>query len=331
MAANREPAPHRPVVAPLDDLVDDWVRAGLISTEQGAALRRHTGADALADLAERPARRRSLAIEALGYLGGMIVVVAALLLTSMFWDRMTDAVRLGILVVVAVGVLAAGAAVPSAGRGANSRLRTVLWLAATAASAGAIGLAVAEYTALDGARSTLVTAAGTFVIAAILWLVHRVLLQQVATFVALVVATSAAFATVDEQATPGFAIWVIGACWLALGQLRWLQPRGAVRVLGAVTALGGLLFSVDMDSGIVLGLVTATGLVVFAVLVTDLPLLIVGAIGMLAYVQIAMVTWLDNSLAAVVALLLIGLGLVAVALWVARRRPGRVRGGVGAG
>jgi len=312
-------APDQPAV-PLERLVQDWERAGLISGEQGKALLTH----ATPDTRVRPSARSrpptaALAVEALGYLGGTIVVVAALLLASMFWDRLGDAAQVGLLTAVGVALVGGGCAVPHARSGPNARLRSALWLAGTIAVAGALGIGVDAYTGLDGAWNSLAVASGTFAVALGLWLWHRVLAQQLAMAAAAVLIAATAVAAIDGQSTPGYAIWVAGACWFLLGQLGWLQPTTTVRALGASTAFGGLLFAVDHDAGIVLGLASAAAVVAFAVAVTDLSLLVTGALGTLVYVQIAMSSWLHNSLLAVLALLVIGVGLVGIAVRVARR------------
>ena len=87
-----------------------WTAAGLISADQARRLRE----------AERDARatreraRSSLVPEALGYLGGVVVVVGAALLADRFWSDLGTTWRLVVLGLAAVGLVTAGAFVPRA-------------------------------------------------------------------------------------------------------------------------------------------------------------------------------------------------------------------------
>ena len=68
---------HRGSSQPLPDLLEQWVAAGLLSAAQAAAIERHeSGADrSVATRAGAPGP--SLVVEALGYVGGLVMVVGA--------------------------------------------------------------------------------------------------------------------------------------------------------------------------------------------------------------------------------------------------------------
>ena len=68
-----------------------------------------------------------------------------------------------------------------------------------------------------------------------------------------------------------------------------------------------------------LALVTVAAMVTLAVLSRDLLVLVVGAWGALQTLPSAINTWFPGQLAAAAALLVAGTGLVAAAIWVARR------------
>jgi hypothetical protein len=76
--------------AELQELLDRWVVAGLITTEQAERIRSQefgVPARPAASSLGAPAavRGTSLMTEALGYLGGVLVVIAAGLLTARMW------------------------------------------------------------------------------------------------------------------------------------------------------------------------------------------------------------------------------------------------------
>lgn len=81
---NRHPAPSQS----LSDVLQEWVDAGLITNEQSGAIRQHEAKPherrAALTLAPSPAIGPSLVVEALGYLGGVVMVVGAGILVGLF-------------------------------------------------------------------------------------------------------------------------------------------------------------------------------------------------------------------------------------------------------
>ena len=90
----------RTVVAPQIDvfaLLEGWVSNGTITTEQAARMRVDIADVAPPSAGVREAvRGSSLVTEALGYLGGVIILVASGLVTSWFWADVSTLVRLGL-------------------------------------------------------------------------------------------------------------------------------------------------------------------------------------------------------------------------------------------
>src|SRR5690242_4539755 len=87
-------------------LVEHWVDEGLVSEEQADRM--------LADVrAGNESRVTSgLLVEAFAYLGGVVVLVAALVLAARYWADLGFGVRLLLVGTCALLLLAAGAAVP---------------------------------------------------------------------------------------------------------------------------------------------------------------------------------------------------------------------------
>ena len=118
--ATRSPTtPSLVDVGEITELVDRWAAKGLIDQTQAQRMR--------ADLAVLPRlggpgtphRAGSVVVEALGYLGGVIMGVGALLIAAQYWGDLGTGWRLGIVAGTAAVLLLAGLLTPS-GRGPRS-------------------------------------------------------------------------------------------------------------------------------------------------------------------------------------------------------------------
>ncbi|WP_214403811.1 DUF2157 domain-containing protein, partial [Pseudonocardia lacus] len=114
-----EQSPPPAVVA---GLLRRWVDGGLITAEQAGRIRDAEGLDGTAprDAAGAPAgegapphRGASLVAEGLGYVGGALVLVAAVLIAGTFWDALGAGGRLALVLVAAGLLLGVGAAAPA--------------------------------------------------------------------------------------------------------------------------------------------------------------------------------------------------------------------------
>jgi hypothetical protein len=163
--------------SPLRDLLDRAVAAGILSTDQAAAV---------AALDAQPAagaRRGAVVAEVLGYVGGALAVVAALFLGAELWDELGAWPRVLLLGGVAAACLVGGAAL--GGRvGAPGRLGGFLWAAAVVAVAGTAGVGSDGLFDVRPGTAALVAACAALVVAAVLWWWRPAVLQHVATFTA---------------------------------------------------------------------------------------------------------------------------------------------------
>src|SRR5690606_1538260 len=117
-------------------LVQRWVTAGIISSDQAQRIR----AD-LATVAPAATRPVSLVAEGLVYLGGVIVVVGLALVLGMSWDQLTPAGKVGVAGGIWLALTLAGALIPAQRLGATgARLRAVLWTGASIAVLAGLGL-----------------------------------------------------------------------------------------------------------------------------------------------------------------------------------------------
>jgi hypothetical protein len=200
-------------------------------------------------------------------------------------------------------------------------LRSVLWLLATAGTGAFFALFADRPLKLDGPAVGLVASSGAAVLAAVLWWRLPVLAQQAA-FVILtsLVASTAVAQLTDRPQLPGLAVWGTGVVWFALGWRAIVTPRRPVLALGAAVALIGTLMMLPADAGNVLAICTLVAVVVVAVVIRDLLLLGVGALGALNILPTVVTEWFPGRLAAPLVLLAVGALLVTAAVYVAKGR-----------
>ena len=341
------------LIAPDDlrDSIDKWLTDGIITAEQAEAMRsdlqsrlgqspsvRALGADAAPAHLEvsappHPEHRTSLLIEALGYLGGVIILTAIILVVSQFWEDFSVPVRLSTIGAVSVLLLLAGIVVPQSLGGPGIRLRSVLWLGATMGWAGLLAFTGDEYLDLTDERLGLFVAGLTLPVAGILWFLHRQSLQHLAFIISLVAAAATGAAmlpspegTVESSSLPGAMAWGVGVAWFLLAWGGIVKPRALGLALGSIIAVFAAMITMGGDSGTeawpgaALMLITLAALVTVAVLFRDFMLLVIAAIGALQGMPIAMSIFFPGVLWAALALLVIGAALIAAAIVIARSR-----------
>jgi hypothetical protein len=316
--------------ADLPALLDRWVAAGVITAEQAARMRADAGLPAQLTVIPPPAQppRTPLVVEALGYLGGVIILVASVLLTAQYWSDLSTGMHVTVVAVAALILVLGGFAVPERLGMPGARLRAVLWLAATGATAGFFALLASESFDWHDEDVAQLATAGAAVLAAALWWRRRSsILQQAALMVSLAGTAAAGTAqlhsTVDQL--PGVAIWGVGAVWFLLGWGGLLRPRRVATAFGSVGLLVGSTITTLGDAGsndaaIAFALLTVAAILALALLFRDLVLLAVGAWGALQTLPGAINEWFPNELAAPLVLLGFGAALVVAALYIARRR-----------
>ncbi|MGE3286740.1 MAG: DUF2157 domain-containing protein [Pseudonocardia sp.] len=304
---------------PLAERLRRWVRLELITDEQA---RRILEAEEGGGAAPAPARAVSPVAEALGYVGGVLVLVAALILAGRYWAEIAVAGRVAIVLGAAVLLLGIGAAVPQ-GQDAGRRLRAVTWTLSVVALGVAVGLFADEVLELRAELVTLVAGALCAGYAGALWWRQRVALLHLALVTALVVVVGSAASLLpgDDGEVAGLAVWGAGVVWLLLGWGGLVPPWQAADVSGAAAAIIGSLVTLDETWGVVPALVTTVGLVAAGVAVRDLWLTGMGTIATLMIVPALSQRWFPETLAAPLTLLVAGALLVTVAL----RLIGRAR------
>ncbi|GAA1974903.1 hypothetical protein GCM10009798_40180 [Nocardioides panacihumi] len=328
---------------PSDALVDSWARDGLVSPEQAEALKRDLRirrAAGTPGAAPGSPRRQpavsSLVVEGLGYLGGAIIVAAVMVLAANYWDDLSGPTR-----VAAAGAAAAGltftAVLVGDGRGAPARVRSVLLAAAVVALGGFAAILASQLGVEDGLDVATIAALCASAYALVLWWRFPTVLQQMTTLVALLVAAACVTATLGgPDGLPGVAVWTVGVVWMVLAWGGLLRPRALAEALGAAAAVFGAMLTMSTDAGTVFAVSTAFLLVAWALVVRNLLMLAVGALGVLQSTAGAVARWFPGRTAAPVVLLAVGAALVGAAILLARRSAtsgaaDRPRGGVADG
>jgi LPXTG-motif cell wall-anchored protein len=118
----------------------------------------------------------------------------------------------------------------------------------------------------------------------------------------------------------GIATWVLALAWgIAVSRGR-LVPAPIGMLLSGAGALAGAAITMDHSAGVLLALATVTGLFACGVLMHQIPLIGIGAVGTIYVIPDAAHRYLPGSVAASLAVAVVGLALLGAALWLARQR-----------
>jgi hypothetical protein len=299
----------------LDDNLERWRAGGLISREQVDAITEF-------EAAARP-DRSSLIAEVLGYLGGALAIVALWVFMAEYWNDLESWAQLALIGVLTLAFLAAGAWARTSSSEAVRRLASFLWFLSVAGVAG--WFAVLSTGSLDASSKAVALwiTVPAFVVALVLWLPFRKLLQVVA----LVGAAHAVVLSALAQVEPvpfdwfGMIIWGIGTACVLLAWGDVLEPTGTSYGLGIVAILlGPSMAGTGLDQAwpLWLGLLTAAALLVASISLREMVLLVGGAGAVFVFLPQLIFTYFRDTLGVPVALFLSGVLLIAVALLVAR-------------
>jgi Predicted membrane protein (DUF2157) len=318
----------------LDELLRRWVAEGWIEAEQATRIRAEEGARTQASVPGQPGhasvpapaevpRRAPLVVEALGYLGGLLAIVAGFVAVNELWPGIPTGAELAFAAAGAVALGAAATMMRTDGTPALARLRSVLWLMSTACLVAFIGVLAAQVWDLSPAVTALVAAGGATPYAALLWWRTRAPLQQVATFAGAATVVGVGIASVAPSLDawgPGLGIWVLSAAWGVTAHLGYLVPRDTGYLAAAIGLLIGAQMTMQEAAGHVLAVATVLGLLAAGVVLRRVWVLALGALGVLVVVPQTAARYLPQSVAAPLAVFCVGLCLLGVALWLARAR-----------
>lgn len=216
-----------------------WVEAGLIDDDGAARIVAWEAAQKpLAGGANRPG-----AMEALLYLGLVVLGAGTFSLLAQGWDELESWARVASLAAPFVLLLIAGGAMHLSKDAQIQRGSQAAWFVAVAAFAGLLAVSVEEYGPgiSDQAGWMMAIATATLVVASALWVMNPSHAQVLA------LAGSAAFVAETIGAFPddystrysGMAMFVAGAAGLALAEPGWLVPRSSARLFFSILLVLG--------------------------------------------------------------------------------------------
>jgi hypothetical protein len=304
-----------------------WTAAGLITAEQAAAIEAsETAVEPASAAPAKDGSRIPFVVEALGYVGGALAVVAGFIATADLWRDMSRGALEGFAAAGCLVLLAGGAALRSADDLAFGRLRSVLWLLSAACLTAFCAL-LGDDQSNDDEKLVVIVALITaaYLLALHLW--HRSLLLVIALFVALAVAAGAFSVAIDDDDAwqVGLAVWLLAVVWsAAAGRVPGLSPVDGVWLSGIAGAFVGAQLMMTRDLGHLVAVVTVAAVIVAGTLLRRTWMLALGTLGVLVVVPQTATEFLPDSVGAPVAVFAVGAGLVAIAVWLARR-PGRRR------
>ncbi|HEY7429339.1 MAG TPA: hypothetical protein VH641_01260 [Streptosporangiaceae bacterium] len=282
--------------------------------------------------APRAGSRTPLAVEALGYLGGALAIIAGIVAVQQLQLDITAAGELGFAGVTAAALAAGGAVTPAGREPAFARLRSVLWVLAVIAVAAFTGVLCDQILHLPGDGTATVTGAVSTCCAAVLWRQSKTAPLHLTLFCAAAVTVGSAVAWADAGLRswgPGLAIWALSGLWAVAVERGVLIPAWAGNLAAGAGLLLGAELTMEIGAGHVLAIATVLALLAAGVAARRGWLLIFGVIGVIQVTPQTVGRYLPSSAATPLVLLAAGLVLLAAALWVARRHRRRGRGEAG--
>ncbi|MGN6790949.1 MAG: DUF2157 domain-containing protein [Streptosporangiaceae bacterium] len=305
----------------LREQLQRWTEAGLIDADQAGRIE----AAEVAHLHGQRRRRLPLVAEVLGYLGAVLAVTAIAVAMRQVWTHVPPAAWLTFTAVLSIGLLIAGVLVSTGEEPAFGRLRSVLWLLATASAAGCIAVLTGRILHLADTSVALSAAAAWLTCAIPLWWRTRSAVQQVALFGGAIALAETGLDRLYPHAETlgyGFILWGLAAGWGIATARGYLMPRITGLVLSGAGALTGATIAMTTDNaaGQVLALLTVAGLLTAGVAAHRVLLIGIGSAGTLYVIPAVATRYLPGSLAAPLAVAMVGLVLFGVAMWLARHR-----------
>lgn len=297
--------------------LERWVGAGLVSEEQARAI----DAYEQSQLDARPLPRVSPAIEALAYVGGVLVAVGAAMLVGQVWDDLGVGGRIGVLAAAAVLTGVVGSVVGESDP-VTWRLRGFLSALSTAGTVGAAGLFAFEVLDLSGAPVALVGAGVGTVVTGAYWQLRDRPIQHLLTFVGLAVATGTGIAWAGGGgAIIGLALWLLGGGWAWLAWRHRIPPAIVGFPLGAALTLVACGFVGSQVEWLapLLGLATAVAWVGAGVARDESVVLAPGVVGVFMYLPWTLGYFFGDTYGAPAVAMLSGSVLLGVVVLLVRR------------
>ncbi len=262
-----------------------WMDAGLIERETAERIEvwEQAQSPARSDAAERPG-----ALEALLYLGVVVLGVGVFALLAQNWDDLASWARVTAIGVPTALLLAAGGAMRLSKEPQLERGSQLAWLVSVGLFAGLLAIILNEYHLGFGEhddRGRLLTvAASTFGLSVTLWVLSPRHAQVLAVAAASFFLAQMIGNWPDEfsQTAAGMTLLGFGAAGVAMSEAKWLKPEVSGSFLFSVLLIAGPWEAGIGDGHIAfefLAGVCAVGLIGYGVVRASFLLVIVGVAG----------------------------------------------------
>lgn len=289
-----------------------WLEAGVLDAETASRIEAYEHSQRVG----RPAEERPGALEAVLYLGLVVLGVGVFSLFAQQWDEMESWARVAAIGVPTALLLGAGAALrfsehPQLERGSQAAFLVAVWL-----FAGLVAVFINEYEpgmAFEDDREGLLTVAtSTFMLSVILWVLSPRTLQLLSLAGAGFFLGMAIGNWPDDfsQVLAGMTILLIGAIGIGLAEAGLLTPAGSARVLFAVLVIiGPFQAGVGDDGPVPFELLTAAvaaGTIALGVQRGSFMLVLVGVAGAFLFLVSSIFEHFEEEIGAPMALIISG-------------------------
>ncbi|MBK7124981.1 MAG: DUF2157 domain-containing protein [Dehalococcoidia bacterium] len=233
----------------IEEHLQRWLEAGILKPETAETIRIFERGQPKSEAAERPG-----VLEALLYLGVVVLSVGVFSLFVQQWEDLESWARLAAIGVPTLLLLGVGAALHAGSEPQLQRGGQAAWMATVGLFAGFAAVTINEYglgLGDPGDPGALLAIAGaTFALAVILWVVSPTYPQVFAIAGSTIFLGQAVGNWPDDfsQAFAGMTIFAIAVVAIALAEARWLTPLLATRVLFSGLAIMGP-FEAGVDRG----------------------------------------------------------------------------------
>jgi len=292
-----------------------WVDAGLIEPDTVRAIETF-------ESTREGSGRVGRGMEAVAYLGAVLILVALAILATEFWDRIQPWGRLTLGVTVTAVLFGVGLILGRSDEPAVERAQTFAWLLTVAAVALSTTVALTEYTDLLDQDVFLYVSLVSLLSAVGLWWLRESVLQMLAMGAATGAAVIAVVSRIESAPdwVFGLAFAGVGLLWLLLTWRGVFKPE---KTSYGLSGVGILLISFPEGNEMpwpLLGLAAALALMALSVRLGENVLLGLGVVGLFVYIPMTIFELFGESLGVPVALLITGLVLLGVVVATVRLR-----------
>jgi hypothetical protein len=268
----------------------------------------------------------SLVAEGLAYVGAALALGAGFALFGELWADLGSAARIA-LSAVGTGIVGSGAfALRERREGSLHRLATVLAALTVVGTAGTLGIAMAELTAVEGGWIAAVAGGGALLVAVPVHWVRAswpTTLVMGAALLTTLFGIESVLGLVDDALPAGITLVGIGLAWAAAGWSGLARPRSAFEVTGLLAGGVGvqtLAIEVLTVPALLLGLVVAGGAMAVGLSENRTSPAVLGGLGITVFAPQLVFELFGETVGGPLALFVGGISLVTVAVIILRRK-----------